>query len=131
MNSPAPRDARPNLFAVELRTARWDAMVAWYRDRLGFRCLVRVVDDRYALLEAGGTRLALLGRDPTETASTRWSLAIEVKDLIATIDQLGEPGLVGSLHQNPEGFTEVAVTDPDGNRLKLFAWNDSFPPGAE
>jgi hypothetical protein len=23
---------------------------------------------------------------------------------------------------NPEGFTEIVTHDPDGNRLRLFAW---------
>ena len=44
---------RPSLFSVELRTARWAELVEWYRNVLGLRVLVRVVDDGYALFAAG------------------------------------------------------------------------------
>ena len=37
-------------------------MVFWYRNILGLRVLVRVVDDGYALFEAGDTRVAILSR---------------------------------------------------------------------
>ena len=54
---------RPGLYCLELGTANWQASVDWYRTVLGLRVLVRVVDDGYALLEAGDTRLALLARE--------------------------------------------------------------------
>ncbi len=116
---------RPTLFAVEIRTAQWPELVAWYRDLLGLEVLLRVVDDRYALLAAGPTRLAILGRDRGEPASGRWSLAFEVTDLENARGRLvaggiGAPAPVA----NPEGFRELVVTDPDGNRIRLFAWAD-------
>jgi catechol 2,3-dioxygenase-like lactoylglutathione lyase family enzyme len=114
----------PTLFAVEIRTARWDELVAWYRHVLGLRVLMRVVDDRYALLEVGPARLAILGRDTTGAASHRWSLGLEVDDLEATRARLLESGVPATDPiPNPEGFHELVVTDPDGNRLRLFAWN--------
>ena len=54
---------RPALFSVELRTSQWENMVFWYRNILGLRVLVRVVDDGYALFEAGDTRVAILSRE--------------------------------------------------------------------
>jgi len=51
---------RPGLYCIELRTANWQSSVEWYRSALGLKVLVRVVDDGYALIEAGETRLALL-----------------------------------------------------------------------
>ena len=54
----------PALFAVEIRTARWDELVEWYRVVVGLKVLLRVVDDQYALLEAGPARLAILCREP-------------------------------------------------------------------
>jgi CheY-like chemotaxis protein len=39
------RDHRPGLYCVELRTAQWEQAVLWYREALGLRVLVRVVDD--------------------------------------------------------------------------------------
>ena len=56
-------EERPGLYCVELRTENWDQLVEWYREVLGLRVLVRVIDDGYALLEAGETRLALLARE--------------------------------------------------------------------
>jgi hypothetical protein len=52
----------PGLYCIELRTSQWEVMVQWYRSALGLRVLVRVVDDGYALLECGETRLALIAR---------------------------------------------------------------------
>ncbi|MFM8414813.1 MAG: VOC family protein [Planctomycetota bacterium] len=114
---------RPALFAVEIRTTRWAELVAWYRDALGLEVLLRVIDDRYALLEAGSARLAILGRDDAVPESRRWSLAFEVADLEATRDRLSAAGCAApEPTANPEGFREFVVADPDGNRIRLFAW---------
>ena len=95
----------------------------WYRSVLGLRVLVRVVDDGYALLAAGDTRLAIIARPEPGMASRRWSLGFEVADLGAVHARLVEAGAdVIAPQDNPEGFRELTVTDPDGNRLRLFAW---------
>lgn len=121
----APDKHRPTLFAVEIRTTRWEELVAWYRDLLGLEVLLRVVDDRYALLAAGPARLAILGREATDPASRRWSLGFEVIDLAIIQARLLASGLPApSPFANPEGFRELVVTDPDGNRIRLFAWSD-------
>jgi catechol 2,3-dioxygenase-like lactoylglutathione lyase family enzyme len=108
---------------VELRTRNWPALVEWYRHILGLRVLVRVVDDGYALLEAGDTRIALLSRDNAEPASGRISLAFEVDDVPKVCGRLDEHGspLFHPTH-DPEGLREVNTTDPDGNRVRLFSW---------
>ena len=79
----------PSLFSVELRTARWEQLVDWYRDVLGLKVLLRVVDDHYALLDAGCTRLAIMGRATAGEASGRWSLGFETDDLDAAWHRLG------------------------------------------
>jgi predicted enzyme related to lactoylglutathione lyase len=108
----------PSLFSVELRTVRWAALVEWYRS-----VLVRVVDDHYALLEAGDTRLAILGRSTPGDASGRWSLGFEVVDLEAIHARLvAAHAECGPPKQHPEGFRELITTDPDGNRIRLFSW---------
>jgi catechol 2,3-dioxygenase-like lactoylglutathione lyase family enzyme len=117
------RDDRPGLYCVELRTANWDALVEWYREVLGLRVLVRVIDDGYALLEAGETRLALIKRDATDGASHRISLAFEVTNLQDTCQRLiaaGSPILYPV--RNPERLRETTTADPDGNRIRLFSW---------
>jgi predicted enzyme related to lactoylglutathione lyase len=120
---PRPDRDRPTLFAVELRSTQWEGLVAWYRDALGLEVLLRVVDDRYALLAAGAARLAILGRDAAPPESRRWSLAFEVDELEAVRDRLVAAGQEPPVPTaNPEGFREFVVADPDGNRIRLFAW---------
>jgi len=114
---------QPSLFSVELRTSRWAELVEWYRTVLGLRVLVRVVDDGYALLAAGDTRLAILARPAAPPASGRWSLGFEVVDLAAVAARLARAGVAHDPPAaHPEGFRELVVTDPDGNRIRLFAW---------
>jgi catechol 2,3-dioxygenase-like lactoylglutathione lyase family enzyme len=114
---------RPSLFSVELRTARWVELVEWYRNVLGLRVLVRVVDDGYALFEAGDTRLAILSREIPGDLSHRWSLGFEVIDLEAVYARLAATDAsVASPKMHPEGFRELITADPDGNRIRLFSW---------
>ncbi len=84
---------RPGLYCIELRTSNWPASVEWYRQVLGLRVLVRVVDDGYALLEAGETRLALLARESPGEPSARISFAFEVHDRTALIARLDRSGV--------------------------------------
>jgi predicted enzyme related to lactoylglutathione lyase len=117
------RDVRPGLYCVELRTAQWEQAVKWYREALGLRVLVRVVDDGYALFEAGETRLALLARKNAGEASGRWSLGFEIENLEMVSRRLLEAGSpVTRPRNNPEGFQEIITSDPDGNTIRLFAW---------
>ncbi len=108
------------LYAIELRTVHWEEMLAWYREKLGLRTLIRIPDERYALLEAGGARLALIGRDAPDEASGRWSLALECTDLEAALRTVAPAGT--RILRNAEGYQELLVHDPDGNRVRLFAW---------
>ncbi len=117
------RDFRPSLYCVELRTPQWERAVEWYREALGLRALVRVVEDGYALFEAGETRLALLARKNPGEQSPRWSLGFEVENLDLVARRLLEAGSqVTRPRSNAEGFQEIITTDPDGNSIRLFAW---------
>jgi catechol 2,3-dioxygenase-like lactoylglutathione lyase family enzyme len=117
-----PRGA-PELFCVELRTARWAELVEWYRTVLGLTVLVRVVDDGYALLAAGPGRLALLARPDPAPASGRVSLGLETADLDAVAGRLVAAGAQFTPpREHAEGFRELVVHDPDGNTLRLFSW---------
>ena len=116
-----PRGA-PELFCVELRTARWAELVEWYRTVLGLTVLVRVVDDGYALLAAGPGRLAVARPDPAP-ASDRVSLGFETADLDAVVGRLAAAGAEFTPpREHAEGFRELVVHDPDGNLLRLFSW---------
>jgi predicted enzyme related to lactoylglutathione lyase len=120
---PFKRESRPSLYSVELRTSHWQEMVDWYRSALGLRVLVRVVDDGYALIEAGETRLALIARDTNGEPNPRWSLGFEVYDLEQVAARLESAGSGFSQpRRHAEGFQEIMTTDPDGNSIRLFAW---------
>jgi predicted enzyme related to lactoylglutathione lyase len=111
------------LYCVEVRTSNWTTLVEWYRTVLGLRVLVRVVDDGYALLEAGDNRLALLSREGADKSTDRISLAFEVNDVPQITARLRAAGArVTHPPRDPEGLREAVVTDPDGNRLRLFSW---------
>lgn len=113
----------PSLFCVEIRTPRWVELVDWYRGALGLRVLMRGVDDGYALLAAGETRIAIIARPTAAEPSPRWSLAFEVTDLDAARARLAAAGAAAPAPTaHAEGFRELSLTDPDGNRLRLFAW---------
>jgi len=114
---------RPSLYAVDLRTARWPDMVAWYRDVLGLRMLVRSAEEGFALLAAGETRLAVLARPQAAGSSDRWSLAFEVTDLDEARTRLAAGSAdLGETRTHDEGYRELTVADPDGNRIRLFSW---------
>ena len=117
------REQRPGLYCVELRTQQWEAAVKWYRETLGLRVLVRVVEDGYALFEAGETRLSLLARRTSGEVSPRWSLGFEVDNLQLISQRLlaaGSP--ITRPRDSAEGFQEIITSDPDGNTIRLFAW---------
>lgn len=116
-------DDPPELYCVELRTRQWRELVAWYKNALGMRSLLRVEEDRYALLAAGPTRLAIVGRESPGESTSRWTLSFEVPDLDVAEARLEGSGVeVGPRRLHPEGFTTIAATDPDGNRVRLFTW---------
>jgi predicted enzyme related to lactoylglutathione lyase len=118
-----PIDHVAELYCVELRTSRWQELVAWYKNALGMRGLVRIDDDRYALLAAGGARLAIVGREVPSEASGRWTLTFEVADLdVAEARLEGAGAEVGPRRLHPEGFMTTTAADPDGNRIRLFTW---------
>jgi len=113
----------PSLYCVEIRTSRWHECLSWYRDRLGMQVAVRIEEDGYALLTDGTQRIALLSRPATDDASTRITLAFEVDDFDQALRQsdAGEDTAVPS-DPDSEGIRHATISDPDGNRIKLFAW---------
>ena len=113
----------PELYCIELRTAQWENMVVWYRQALGLRSLFRVVDDGYALLAAGATRLALIASRDAGPATPRYSLAIEVPNLEEAEARLRASGTHDDPPRyNPEGYDELVTVDPDGNTVRIFSW---------
>ncbi|HZT82942.1 MAG TPA: VOC family protein [Gemmataceae bacterium] len=111
----------PELYFVELTVADWPRAVAWYRDVLGLEVLLRVEADRFALLRAGGGRVALKEGQPQPGTTM---LAFEVEDLAAEAGRLAALGVAveSPVTDSPEGYRRVLLRDPDGHRLCLFDW---------
>jgi catechol 2,3-dioxygenase-like lactoylglutathione lyase family enzyme len=131
------RPARPGLYCTELRTGRWSEMVDWYRNAVGLRVLVRVVDDRYALLAAGSGRLAIVENKVDERSlappgcESRVALVFEVDDLEACRTRLAACGGADMRRRvHAEGFEELSTADPDGNRVRLIVWPRGENQGA-
>ncbi len=103
VNARHRREERLALYCVEIRTERWAHLVEWYREVLGMRVLVRVIDDGYALLDAGETRIALVSRSETDGPSRRISLAFEVSDLPAVCRPARRGRHTGHLSGSPPG----------------------------
>lgn len=115
--------APPELFAIELRASDWAGMVKWYREVLGLKVLLRVIDDQYAQLHAGSVQLAIVGHGDPGAASGRVTLAFEVSDSDATASRLAMQGWdFERRERTAEGLSELVTTDPEGNRLRLFEW---------
>ena len=77
------------------------------------------------LFEAGDTRVAILSRENAGEASGRWSLGFEVTDLGGCVYarlRTANAEIFAKPKTHPEGFRELVTDDPDGNRLRLFAW---------
>jgi catechol 2,3-dioxygenase-like lactoylglutathione lyase family enzyme len=113
------------LFAVEIRTSRLPEMIRWYETYLQLKVVLRVAEDGYVLLAREGLRVALLARpEDMLPPPGRITLALESDDL----ELLGKTFLkqktpindVPSIETNDEGFHEMTLTDPDGNRVKFF-----------
>jgi predicted enzyme related to lactoylglutathione lyase len=105
---------------TELTVADWPAALAWYRDVLGLEVLL-VEADRFALLRAGGGRLALkAGRGQPGTVR----LVFEVDDLAAELERLARQSVfpVEPLKTSPEGYRRALLRDPDGHQLTMFEW---------
>jgi catechol 2,3-dioxygenase-like lactoylglutathione lyase family enzyme len=107
---------------TELAVADWSAAVAWYRDVLGLEVVLQFEADRFALLRAGGARLALKAGQP-EPGTVR--LVFEVDDLTAELDRLARLHVLpeGPVKTSPEGYWRALLCDPDGHQLTLFQWS--------
>jgi catechol 2,3-dioxygenase-like lactoylglutathione lyase family enzyme len=106
------------LYFVELRVSDWAASVAWYRDVLGLRPILLDEAGSFALLDAGGARVALKAGLPRPGGVM---LAMEVGDLDGWLARLG--ALVeGPPQTSAEGYRRARLLDPDGYEIVLFEW---------
>jgi catechol 2,3-dioxygenase-like lactoylglutathione lyase family enzyme len=112
-----------DLYCLELRTSRWDEMLAWYRDLLGLKSLIRIDEDRYALLSAGGTRVAIVGSEGLAAATGRHVLVFEAAELETLQAAIGQrQSRLPDIREHAEGFRQLSLEDPDGNRVRIICW---------
>jgi predicted enzyme related to lactoylglutathione lyase len=111
------------LYCIELRTTRWTELVTWYRDVIGMRVAVRMTGRQYALLTGREGRLAILGRPDKIDDGHRWNLVFETPELDAVRARLITAGTrIEEPTEQHENYQEFVATDPDGNRIRFFAW---------
>ena len=115
---PAPIE----LFMTEVRVVDLDASRRWYVDALGLRPILDDPAGRFALLEAGGCRLALKeGAPVADRGAVR--LIFRVSGLDSERARLiGRGVAVGEVTTSAEGYREARLADPDGTPIHLFEW---------
>jgi len=110
----------PTLFMVELAVADVAAARAWYETTLGLKVVVSDAATGFVLLQdARGARVALKSGTPNPGGVV---LHFEVADVDAFLRERGIAS-DGPVAVSAEGYREVFVRDPDGNRVGLFAWD--------
>ena len=117
-----------DLFMTVVKVANWWTVVRWYTDTLGLAAVLLDRQNEFALLAAGQSRVGLQGmKGAHELArSSKVRLVFQVRDVDVERQRLVALGLdVTMPHDNgQEGYREIRLRDPDGNRLTLFAWTD-------
>lgn len=107
---------------VELAVSELDAARTWLIDIVQMRELRYDPAGPFALLQSGGTRLALKQREP---ASASVNLVFAVADLDNAIERLRAAGATPTLPVDVphEAYRRCAVTGPDGWKVTLFEFN--------
>jgi hypothetical protein len=109
---------------AEVRVADFGRSLRWYQDTLGLSAVLLDEPNRFALLEAGATGVALKEGNGFEPGSNVRLLFV-VEDLDGEHERLSALGVgPGPIRENPsEMYREFRVSDPDGTPVTLFAWS--------
>jgi catechol 2,3-dioxygenase-like lactoylglutathione lyase family enzyme len=122
------RDCLPNLYCADL-----DAALGFYRELLGFTETFRYPREgpiQHIELRLGSTTIALSSYDalvdyglPPATPGTPFELAVRADDVDRAIEHLRAAGVpvLREPWDASNGQRVAYVTDPDGNRLHLYA----------
>ncbi len=109
-----------------LLVADLDRAVAYYRDRLGFRCEVfGHPPDFAAVTRDAGTILLALSDEPERIVPNwrivdkMWNAYVRVDDVETVYAELQDRGATidYTLYDAPHGFREFGVHDPDGHDI--------------
>ena len=106
-------------YMAELTTPDPKVLVAWYVAALGLTVALSDPVGGFTLLTApGGGRVAVKSGE-----LGRATLHFRVDDLAVAAVRLREAGVdVGETKISGEGYSRLAVNDPGGNRVVVFAW---------
>lgn len=119
-----------SLYFVELIVRDLDAAVDWYREVIGLREVMRDEARAFALLSAGGAKLALKRGAPSTSSVL---LAFEVADLDAWVRDIASKGVV--LEDTPkasrEGYRRARLRDADGYEVSVFEWDRKRRDGTD
>ncbi len=111
----------------------FDAMVAWYRDTLGFKVTDRFEDEfHYAnLVTPSGIAIGIasakeMGVEPADRTKNTVLLQFEVEDVKAFFEQIGKSGATvtfGPSHSEKDDFWYGGFSDPEGNPVWVVDGN--------
>ncbi len=107
---------------VELTVSDVTRAVAWYESALGLTVERADTPNGFVLLSGDGGKLALKAGVPVPGGvKLHW----QVPDLAEAVGRLAAAGVaVGPLKSSTEGYTRVAVVDPDGYAVVVFGWDE-------
>jgi catechol 2,3-dioxygenase-like lactoylglutathione lyase family enzyme len=98
----------------------------FYRDELGLTPSFGAAGEEYASFDAGGATVAIFRRDGQHAASPLRDpgdgtlLVLEVDDVAAWAEKLGDRVVAGPSEQKEWGGRVLHVRDPSGNLIELF-----------
>lgn len=114
-----------DLVTIEVRD--WEAAVRWYTAVLGLEVVAREDNDRFCMLDTGGSVLALATDHPEHSAGAaenRVAPSFRVDDLEATLERLRSAGVRVDpvVDGGEEAYRLARIWDPEGNRLHLYCY---------
>jgi predicted enzyme related to lactoylglutathione lyase len=113
-------------YMLQIAVDHWAEALAWYRDVLGLKVSLLDEPNRFALLDAGPSRLALKQRaESLPPPASDDLLVFEVEDLDATLSQLVTQGcrILDPPKRSAEGYSMAAIAGPENRRICLFMWD--------
>jgi predicted enzyme related to lactoylglutathione lyase len=109
---------------VELAVRDLESACRWLIDHVGMRVVRSDPAGPFVLLESGGSRLALVQRDPPTTGV---NLVFAVADLDQVLDRCRAAGVDCSppVDVPRESYRRFTATGPEGWKVTFFHFNSS------
>ena len=122
MKSLVKQRSAAELYALEIKSENPEKLATWYQQTLKLTCLVRLPEDSFYLLDTGGAHLALIQSKEPVVQTAHLTIALEYP--LPLLQEISKTLPAGEQREqkNREGFYEIVLHDPEGNRLRLFAF---------